>query len=287
MHGRRQPFSRSLTIVLAVAFFFSGCAELQQLLQGMGRPTASLEDIQLTQLSLTGATFNFTVKIKNPYGVDLPLANADYSLASAGQTILEGKADLQGIIPAQGEKTFSLPTTVVFAEVLRVLSSVRPGALIPFQANLGLSVNTKSLGTIRLPLTHDGQIPIPAVPDISVVSVRWGSISLSGISGSATLRVGNTNSFPIDLSALDYGLRLGAYEIAKGGLTQALSFASGGTQDMTIAVGLSTAQVGLALLDLARGNSGRYAMAGALSVGTPFGPLLFPYSVGGEVPFLR
>jgi len=246
-----------------------------------------LEGVQLTQLSLTGATFDFTVKIKNPYTVDLPLANADYSLASAGQMFLEGKADLQGIIPAQGEKVFSLPTTVVFAEVLRVLSSVRPGALIPFQATLGLSVNTQSLGTLRLPVTHDGQFPIPAMPDVSVVSVRWGSIGLSGVSGSATLRVGNTNSFPIDLSSLDYGLHIGAFEIAKGGLSQALSFVPGGTQDMTIVVGLSTAQAGLALLDLARGNSGRYAMSGALSVGTPFGPLSFPYSVGGDVPFLR
>jgi LEA14-like dessication related protein len=276
-----------LILGLAVAPLLSGCALLQQLLQGMGRPTASLAGVQLTQLSLSGVTLNFAVKIKNPYAVDLPLANADYRLASNGQVFLEGRADLQGVIPPQGEKVFTLPTTVGFPGLLQVLTAVKPGALVPFEATLGLSLKTQALGLIRVPLTHNGQLPIPTIPAISVVAVRWASLGLSGVSGSATLRVGNTNAFPVDLSTLEYGLRLGSFEIAKGGLTQAVSFAPGGTQDLTIAVGLSTAQAGLALLNLARGSSGRYALEGAFAVGTPFGPLRIPYSVGGDVPFFR
>ncbi len=280
---------RSLRVQLLAACFlcWPGCALLQSLLGSSAQPTASITGVHVSDLSLVELTLVFDVAISNPYAVPLPLVNIDYALASQGQPFLHGQAALQGEVPAGQSKTVSLPAKVVFVELLNLLQSVRPGAIIPYRGTLGLSVNAPVLGVLRLPLEKEGTLPVPSPPTVSVASVHWQNLSLTGARGVLQLRVTNPNAFAFDVAGLDYDIKLGGHSLAKGGLVNAASVAAGAAQELGINVSISTAQAGMAILQLLQGQSSSYSLGGSLAIGTPFGPLRVPVSVAGQVPFVH
>ena len=271
--------SRFVAGVLAALFAVAalpGCQEVESLL-GTSRPSARLAGVRLEEVSLQSATLLFDIEVENPYAVPLPLANLDYSLASKGQQFLGGESALQGTIPAGGRKTVSLPARLTFSNLLAVLKDVRPGAVVPCSAELGLSVDAPALGMLRLPLRKEGELPVPAAPKIESVDVSWGRLSLDEASGVVKLGLTNRNQFPVDLSRLAYSLFLGDTEIATSALSQPTSFAADGGRGMLeIPVTLVPKNLGAAAWRLLSGGGGGYELKGTMDVGTPFGPMSLP-----------
>ncbi len=271
----------------AFALALSGCALLQSLLGATPKPSASITGVRISDFSWNDLTLVFDLAVKNPYTVPLPLVNIDYSLASQAQPFLQGQAPLQGSIPAGESKTLALPAKIVFVDLLKALRGVSLGSTVPYKGTLGLSVNAPVLGTLRLPLEKEGQLPVPAPPQVSVPSVTWQNVSLAGATGLLKMKVANPNSFAFDVAGLDYDIKLGGVELAKGGLVNAASLAAGVAQEIGIKVSVSTAQAGMALLQLVKGQSAAYSLGGTIAIGTPFGPLKLPLATSGQVPFLR
>jgi LEA14-like dessication related protein len=277
----------ALGLLLGCLFALPGCALLQSLLGSTSRPTASIIGVRITDFSLRDLTLVFDVAINNPYQVDLPLVNVDYSLASQSTPFLQGQAPLQGSIPAGQSKIVSLPAKIVFLELIKALQGVKAGTSVPYKGTLGLSVNAPVLGALRLQLEKEGQFPIPAPPEVSVPSVTWQNLSLTGATGLLKMRVRNPNSFAFDVARLDYDIKLGSFDLVKGGLAHPASLAAGAAQEIGINFSFSTAQAGLAILQVLRGQSSAYSLSGAIAIGTPFGPLRVPLALAGQVPFLR
>lgn len=154
----------TVTLIMAC---FAGCETMQQTLN-LRKPTARLTSLKFEDAKLDSATLLFDVEIENHYPVALPLTNFDYSLSSSAEKFLSGSANSQTTVPAKSKETVTLPATINYMEMLRALKGVRPGSKIPYNAELGLSVNTPSLGLIRLPLKKEGQLVLPRVSDIEI-----------------------------------------------------------------------------------------------------------------------
>lgn len=283
MLARRRFVQTAVAATSAGAL--AGCDLLRSL--GAPTPTAQLAGVRFADLSLTGLTLLFDVNVKNPYGVGLPLANLDYALASGGQSFLTGAAPLQGAVPANGQQLVTLPASLVFASLFQALAGVRPGALVPYHSTLGISVNAPAVGAVRLPIQQDGQLPVPAVPDVSLASIGWSNVSLTGATGLARVRIGNTNQFPLDILNLNYGLKLAGYDLARSAIAQPVSLQPGGSGELGLALSVSTLSAGAALLRALQSPSAPYTFAGTLGLNTPFGPLQAPWSTNGVVSMGR
>ena len=133
----------------------------------MQKPKASLKGLKVENVSLESANLLFDVEIENPYPVALPMVNIDYDVASNANKLFAGKADIAGTVPAGGTKMISLPVKISYLDVVNAFKGVRPGSKIPYQADVGLSVNAPALGVIRLPLNKTGELDVPAVPKVS------------------------------------------------------------------------------------------------------------------------
>jgi len=278
----RQSKSCACCLVLAVAAAaLSGCAELEGMLAQ--RPTASIAGARLADIGLQQSTLLFDVAVKNPYAVPLPLANLDYSLASRGQAFMTGKADLQGTVPAQGTKTLAVPVAVSYLEMLKVLKDIRPGAVVPYAAELGLSVNVPGAGPLRLPLKKEGEMPVPTAPEVQVTELKWDTLGLDKASGHAKLNVVNRNQFPVDLSKFAYGLSLGDVEVANSVIQKPTALAaSGGAGTIEIPLSFSPAKAGLGLFRMLTGGEAGYKLKGTADLGTPFGAMSLPVEKLGK-----
>ncbi|MBN2129918.1 MAG: LEA type 2 family protein [Sedimentisphaerales bacterium] len=154
-----------LVVSLAALSLLAGCASMQEALNRK-RPTARLVDVRFDNIKLESATLLFDVEIANHYPVALPLLNFDYGLSSRAEQVLSGHADVQSTVPADGKKTVSLPATINYVQMLGALGGVRPGATIPYRAELALSVDAPGWGAIRLPLEKEGELLLPTLSDV-------------------------------------------------------------------------------------------------------------------------
>ena len=276
-----------LVVMGLVVAGLTGCASLEDAL-AFGKPSASILGVSFKDVGLEAATLLFNVNVENPYSVPLPLVNVDYGLASGATPFLSGKADLQGAVPAQGSKTVSVPATVKYAELLKVLEGVRPGAVVPYEAELGLSVKPPVAGPLRLPLKKQGQLPVPTVPEVSVQEVKWDKLSLNEAGGRFRLNMVNRNQFPVTLSKLQYALSLGGAEVANSSIQKAVALAAdGGAGTIDIPLSFSPKKFGLAALRMLTGKEGAYALKGSLEVNTPFGPMTLPLDKVGSAALRR
>ncbi len=266
-------------VVLLTLVALTGCAS---------RPTAELVGLGIDSIDLTSATLKFDVKVTNPYPVALPLTNLDYNLASSAASFLSGQADLQGTVPAMGDKVVSLPAKITYSELLAALKGVRPGQVVPYKAVVGLSVKSPVGGALRLPIEKEGQLPVPAVPDVKVENITWSNVSLDETTGVIKLNVTNPNQFALDVAKIDYALSLGGAEVAKSALASATKLAaSGGSGTVDIPISFSLKNLGLGAVKMLTGSSGGYGLSGALSVNTPFGPMTLPLKAQGTTLFKR
>jgi LEA14-like dessication related protein len=144
-----------------------GCEGVQQVLNKVQKPDASLKNVALKDFNLQSATLLFDVEVDNPYSVALPLLNMDYNVASGTNKLFSGKADLATSIPAKGKQVVSLPASVNYMDVINAFKGVSPGSKIPYKADLGLSTNAPALGTIRLPLNKTGELAVPSEADMA------------------------------------------------------------------------------------------------------------------------
>ncbi len=149
-----------LSLALGVAFF-TGCETHRKVV-----PTAQMIGLKFQDAKPDSATLLFDVEVDNPYAVGLPLTNLSYVLTSGTNKFLWGSADLQAIVPANSKGIVSLPAKVNYKNILEALRDVRPGSKISYKAELELSVNTPTLGLIKLPLEKEDELVLPSLQEV-------------------------------------------------------------------------------------------------------------------------
>lgn len=278
--------SRILALLMS-CLLAAGCESLSEIVTSADRPAASVVGASLSGLTLDGADLDLDLEIDNPYGVALPLMNLDYELLSGGNRFVAGKAELDGSVPAGGSRVVTVPVGLRFADVMSALGGVRPGAIVPYEADLALGVDAPGVGRLSLPLSHRGEVPVPAVPGVSVDSFEIEALSLTEARGLLAVRVDNTNQFAANLAAMDYAFSLAGTPVANSSLRKAVSLPAGGSGVLEIPVSFAPSRAGLALLDVLRGNSASYELGGTMQLETPFGPLSLPFERSGTAPLKR
>ena len=267
--------------VIALIFacgMMTGCGALDT-------PSATVVGVNIDDFGLQSLTLKFDIKVTNPNSVRLPLLNMDYALASDGQSFLSGEAKLQGFVPAGGDRVVPLYAKVTYLEVLGVLKKFKLGAVIPYQSEMGLSVDAPIMGKLRLPLKKSGRIPIPAIPSVEMTEIKWDKVTLSHAGGKIRLKLTNRCAFPVKLKDIGFNLVLAETNIGRCGTTDEVDCAPNSPQMVDIGIGISPSDLGLAAFRMLRGKGAGYKINGAMKMGTEFGPLDVPLEKIGKTLF--
>lgn len=278
----------SLVLLLAtIVLALSACQSLDQMLEAAPRPTARVTGARLQTLTVEKAGLVFDVEVRNPYAVALPLVDLSYAIGSGGQRIAEGKVAAVGSIPASGSKTLQIPAAVEFRSLLAALKGVRPGSIVPYTAQIDLSVDAPVVGRMALPISHDGELPVPAIPEVALVAFVIDTLSLDRVAASARLRIRNTNQFDIALERIGLNLALGGKDVAQTGVASNARVAPGQSATIDVPVAFSPRALGAGVFSMLSGSEAGYALTGSLAANTGFGPLSLPIRASGRTPVSR
>lgn len=148
-----------LLAVAVVAGAAVGCSAVQT-------PTATVRNAQLGNVTSDGVTLNLDMLVNNPNPVEIPLSDADYTLALSGTKVLDGTVSPKGSLPANGSLPVSVPVKIAWNDLLKARDAITAtGGDVPytFSGDLKLGGAAKGiplLGEKKVPLSYSGTLPL-------------------------------------------------------------------------------------------------------------------------------
>jgi len=181
------------------------------LLVGCGwAPSAGLGDLEVRELTMTGATADLTVDIDNPWPVGTTVGTR-WELAVRDEVIAQGEAPPTELV-ASGPTELTIPVVFTWAELWRAAG----GSDIPSPYRATLSVTGEGpFGTWTLPIVHEGELPPVRLPSLDALGVRIDEVSLVRWKLTLLARV----DVPID--ALTWAISVGTQQLVHGSVDRA------------------------------------------------------------------
>ena len=206
-----------LATLLFISLSLSGCAVVEKTLEEFEKPTAQVNSVSLTDVTLQTATLLFDLSVNNPNAIPIESEGLDYNLSISQKSLVSVNRSREKIdLPARGRGKLSVPVTVNFADVYDVASTMRGRNEIDYAMELGIYFDLPLIGQFRVPISYQDSLPIPRLPSIGFAGVNLENVSLGGADIVLELDISNGNSFGIDLNQLTYQISANGTPLGRG-----------------------------------------------------------------------
>ncbi len=262
--------------LLVIALLASGCAELKDLVQ---KPTLHVEGAHVASLSLDEVNLLVDLGIDNPNSFGLAVAGIDFALSVDGRPFLDGKTTSGIKIAAASKSTVPVAVGVPVPKILKTLTNLPDANEVPYKIEGNITLNAKALGDVRLPFAHEGRLPIPHLPKLSIGGLRVEKLSLRSAQIKLDLGVKNPNAFPVTRLGGTLKLSLSGTEVGDVDASLAGAIEAGKEGTATLGTEIKI----LALLPKFAEKEIDVKLAGELAAATPFGPMKIPVTLEKKV----
>lgn len=265
--------------LLAAALLLNACATLNEVVK---EPNVSVDAVKLRDVSLSGMQLDFLLGIENPNPLGLAMQGMSYNLAIDGKQMFDGTTKDRVNIPANGSSTLTLPFAIDYEQLLGSLKDLGNKKTVNY--DLTGKVN---LGLISLPYSKRGEFTLPTLPNVSVSQLKVNGFTMSGVGLVLGLNVANDNNFPLNLSSLTGGIKLGGVQLVEGKSLGAMNIGANQKGQVELALNVAYSKLGDVINALRNSSSIPVAFDGAMGVPTLGGQKQVPINWSGNVPIAR
>ncbi len=261
--------TRKLILLVLAGFFLQHCAELKNL-SSIQRPTVSVENMKVSNISLRDVELLFDVEIDNPNALALSLASYEYDFQINSSSFVKGVQALDTQIDANSASTISIPVTFTFEELYNTFTSLKSQDEASYALLGAVGVNLPVLGLIEVPIEKEGNFPIVKAPSLSLSGVSIKSLSLTKADIEINLGIENPNSFGLNLNSLDYKVDLNGLSPISGTIEEQISIGEKQSSSVSVPISLNFLQAGMAAYNALRKDTFEYSIKGAANLGADF-----------------
>ena len=204
---RRSPVLMIVLVSTAIGILFFSCAALDSVISdSVQKPNVSFQSAELVGLSFSDADMLFVLEIENPNPFGVHMAGFDYDFKIDDATFVSGKKDDRLDVDAGGTSTVELPLNLIYRDLFNSFSSLVDRDESSYEITLGFLFDLPVLGTIRIPVSREGVIPVLRIPNIRYGELRMTDLSFTEAELELTLHLVNPNALKLKLSSLSYDL---------------------------------------------------------------------------------
>lgn len=266
--------------ILAALSAVSGCAAFRDFLQ---KPVVEFDSMEMTNLSLFQSTPIFKFKVANPNPVGMKIKKFEYDFKVNDKKFVKGVTEQGVTIGANNSRIVRLPFMIGHLDLFDSIAEFSKTRNVRYDLS-----GTIGFKYFSIPYHKSGELDIPELPKISLQSVNVKGLSPSGASMTAFLNMENPNPFAVKLSELDYALKLGGSEFAKGRAYSIPLIEKNGASTVSVQIDVSFANIGRSLWNILSRSSSGYELAGAMKFDIPMvGEKTFPFKKFGETPLVK
>jgi LEA14-like dessication related protein len=246
----------------------SACALLAHAFE---KPRLTFKGIEVRSATLSELRADVLIDIENPNSIELAVARGELSLSIEGRRL----ATLQptGGLRAAPRATTQLriPARIQYLDAISTASTFHHQRSVKFRVEGSVGIDTP-IGVLDFPIAEEGELPLPALPDVSVESAQLEDVGLSGGTLRVTLGVRNPNPVPLWLDAVHGRVLLSGAEVATVSTADLGEVAPGATKQLAVPFHLSLGSAPALLGAIAQGDA-RVRFEGTLQSGDTEVPL--------------
>ncbi len=224
----------------------ASCAGMDKMIGGaLQPPRLELESVAVEAVDLEGATAVARYRVENPNGFGVSVARLSYRLEVEGQQLAAGALPGGLRLPARGAAPLTVPVRVRYGDVPAFVERVAGRDRLAYRVSGAAGFDTP-VGSLDVPWSHSGEVPVPRLPALAVDSVRLTGAGLAGVAVDLKIRVSNRNAFAIPGGRLEYRLDLNGAPAIQGGAAALAPVPAGGSAvlDLPVRVDLLAAGLG-------------------------------------------
>jgi len=149
---RLNALFKAIVVFAGIGLFVSGCLDRM-----VTRPTVTVQEVRISELTLSGATLTFRVQLENPNGFGITVTAFSYTIYLNDRPVASGQAPEPISINRHSVTEFSLPLKTSFAEIENQLKSILHSDTLAYRIEGSLVVQSV-FGRLTFPYTRTGTI---------------------------------------------------------------------------------------------------------------------------------
>jgi LEA14-like dessication related protein len=275
---------------IIILFLFLNCATLQKLAK-IQKPAISVKSVRISDFSFKKLDLTFDINIENPNDLSVSLAGFDYDFWLNDASFIKGKNERALTIDGLASNTIDIPLELQFQDIYQTYKAVKDQDSLQYKMILGFNLNLPILGETRIPVNHNGHVPMLKLPELKFRNIHIKKMGLTKSEILLNIKLNNPNFFGFNLKYLSYDLKVAGYDWAIGKINRQYDISSKSSNDIVIPITLDLLQMGQAVFKIiSTDNNINYTFDGILQISTShllFKEFNIPLTKSGQIPILR
>ena len=255
-------------LILSLVIFLSSCAQLSKHADTI-KPTAKLTGAHLTDISFDKVDLVFELEVENKNPIALNLAGLDYDFKIEKQSLVSGTTAKAIKLKAAAISPIQLPVTLKFDDLKKLSGELSNKDKLAYDLQTTFNIMLPLIGKYAIPVSKQGELPVPKVPDIKLKGVKIKNLSFTTADLVAQVEVSNPNDFSMALKSFNYQLSINQQKWGQGKIAQSGNIPKKGKGVIDIPVQLNLLSIGSAAASLLQKKSPlEYQLTGNATVDT-------------------
>lgn len=242
-------------IILSVFAFLllSSCNTLRDL-SNVQKPSVRYSSMSIQDMSFTDVTLLFDFEVDNPNSFGVSADQYKYEFFINGTEFVTGIQNENLRIESKSKSIIQVPVSLTFSEVFDTIGSAVRQDSIDYRISSEVQFDIAGVSQQRVPVSAEGQLPIPKMPRIELSNFNVNELSFSGAEMVASFRVQNPNSFGISFADASYNLEVNEKQWLDTTLEREIELGGSESELITIPIRLNSSQMGSVLFDMLNGE---------------------------------
>ncbi len=220
-----------------------GCAELAKHADTI-KPTAKVTGTRLANITFEQVDLVFDLAVDNKNPITLDLAGLDYDLKIENQSLVSGVTAKAVKLKANSTSPVQLPVTLKFDDLKKLPGELWNKDKLAYDLQTTFNINLPVIGNYAIPVSKQGELPVPKTPDIKIKDVKVKNLSFTNAELVAQVEVSNPNDFDLGVSNLNYQLNVNQQNWGQGKINKSSNIPKRGKGIVEIPVKLNLLNAG-------------------------------------------
>lgn len=257
---------KKVFLSLFAIFFISGCNTLRDL-SNIQKPLVRYSSMSIQDISFQDVTLLFDFEVDNPNGFGVSADQYSYEFFINGMEFVNGTQSENLSIGRQSKSIVQIPVSFSFTELYESVESVVQRDSIAYRISSEVQFDIAGVGKQRVPVSAEGELPLPKLPRIELSNFEIEDLSLTGAEMVAAFRLENPNPFGISFANTFYNLEVNDKKWLDTRLGEIVNLDPSESELISIPIRLSSLQMGSVLLEMLDGETEfEYRLSGSADV---------------------
>lgn len=242
-------------------------------------PTVRVSDFRSLSFTPDLVQFEAKILIHNTMPVALDFDRVDYAMDLFDQELFTESFNRLRRTNGNGNQTVTFPLQIAMSDIAKQVVDVisEESVRVTFRGEV---YPAGSFGFAAIPFTTTLTIPIPRVPEVSLIGVQGVPFSDTF---AMSFRIKNTNSFDFSVDTVQTYLEINGKKYSLLHTAQATQMQPGESATVTLHMENTPGKTLGMALNLAQSQDKRFALTGTIRCGTPYGWVIFPVRLEGSL----